>query len=549
MHRLASLVRRAQQSNVLEYASLTYVSLPFLVFVAGWIQPWVSVPCVLVVVAGLLRQPASRVPEVSRPGQFDLAAVDMRSWLAFAFIVGLVLFIVLYSGTGGYAHQYGGHWRHNSFVKDLASHAWPLGFEDVGSSNEPGVLAFYLANAILPSLVASVLGWEAGFFFHFVWTLLAVVLTLCWFMRVIGAWSPRWVLFFLFFGGLDIIGYSMVLGPYPGINVELDLWMGHLAFISPEMGNTFWLFPANLTILFNSPHHVLCSWLVLLMILDDTLHAGTSYRTGLLCAFGLLWSAFSFVGLAPFVILSLIWTRGRGMWSFENLAAGVCVLLVTGLYIGSNNGDYVHGPVWLFQDLAQTGLLLLLVFVLEFGVHVALLQQTEARREGLAHPAWRWTAVVTLICISLYRIGDNCDFTTKASIPALLVLQLCIAYALGAARWRRPVAGWLLVGVLLVGTISPLTLVARSVGKGLDTSAPPIDRVAPTNELERRSRGGQLFSDGEAFFWRVLARPIVYQPQVEWAPEAKVSAMRQLRRALREAREAKQAEQETPGER
>jgi hypothetical protein len=64
----------------------------------------------------------------------------------------------------------------------------------------------------------------------------------------------------------------------------------------------------------------------------------------------------------------------------------------------------------------------------------------------------------------------------------------------------------------LIGSASSILLVARSVRMGLDMQPPPIHDVAPTNELERRSRGGQLFSDGKGFFWTMLGRPVEYQP-------------------------------------
>jgi len=507
----------AASGRLLEWASLGFVALPFLIFVVGWLRPWVAVPVVVVTLAGLLRAARPTANRTAASG--DAAAAprpaDARAWplLYWSLAAAAVVFVLVYSGTGGFAFQFGGHWRNNSFIHDLAAHPWPLGFESVGRAGSPGVLAFYVANAITPALVASWLGWQAGFVFQLLWTGVGVGLAIAWLMRVIGQRRPRWIWFFLLFGGLDIVGFWAVLGPYDRLMTELDLWIVHYAIRAKEMGHTFWIFPANLTILYNSPHHVLCSWIVLLMVVDDAVHRGTVRRAGLLSAFALLWSAFSFVGLAPFVLLALVLTRGRGMWSFENLGAGVCVLGVTLLYIGSNNGDYLHGPLWAFQDLRQTGLVLSMVCVIEFGIQAVLVRWTESSRVGIAHPAWLYTAVGVLLVLPWYRVGDHSDFTTKASIPALLVLQLCIAHALAGVEWRRRSAGWALVGALAVGAVAPVTLVARSVSLGFDASAPPIEKVAPTNELERKTRGGQLFSDGAGFFWRVLAKPIVFQPQ------------------------------------
>jgi hypothetical protein len=332
---------------------------------------------------------------------------------------------------------------------------------------------------------------------------------------VLGNCAPWLVLFFLFFGGLDLVGHWTLLGVYGDLGAELDLWTVFSQIRWPGMGGMFWIFPSNLTIVFNSPHHVFCSWIVLLMIMDDAIHRGTARRVGLLVAFALLWSAFSFVGMAPFVFAALWVTRGRGMLSFENLGAGVVVLAITALYIGTNNGDFVQGPLWQFQDLSRTWPLLLLFCVVEFGLYAILLLRVEHRRVGLASPVWRWAAIVTLVLVPWYRIGENCDFTTKASIPALLVLQLCLAHALAPALRRREWAAGVLVLLLIVGTAPALTIFGRSARIGLRGRPPSMAHVPATNEIDRNVSGGQLFSDGRGFFWERLARPVIYQPNAK----------------------------------
>jgi len=503
-----------QDRWLLEAVSLGWLALPFAVFAAGWLRAWVAAPAILLTLVGVWR--ALAAGPWPAPAPHDDAVDPRRARVAWALAGLLTVGVVLYSGTGGFAFQFGGHWRNNAFVKDLIEHPWPLGFSDVGARHEPGVLAFYLAHAIVPAAVGKLLGWNAALLFQFAWTCLGVFLALCWLLRVVGDRGPQWIVLFFLFGGLDWIGYRLLVGPYPGTHVELDLWTVFLSLRRPEMAHVFWIFPSNATILFNSPHHVLCSWVVVLMILDDAIHRGTSRRVGLLVSFALLWSAFSFVGMAPFVLVSLAWTRGRGMWSFENLVSGVVVLGLSALYIGTNDGAYVQGPLWRFQDLGETAHLLLAVWCLEFGVYALLVPLVERRRVGIGHPVWLATAVASLCAVSLYRMGDNNDFTTKASIPALLVLQLAVAHALGTSPWRRRWAGVALIGVLLVGSAAPVVLLTRSVRLGLHAPRPAFGDVAPTNELERCSRGGQLFSDGRGFFWHVLAREPVLQPNEPW---------------------------------
>jgi hypothetical protein len=108
-------------------------------------------------------------------------------------------------------------------------------------------------------------------------------------------------------------------------------------------------------------------------------------------------------------------------------------------------------------------------------------------------------------------MGKFCDFTTKAAIPALLVLQLCVAHALAGAgrerRWRAAA----LAAVVVFGSVSALALVAEPLRVGLRSRPPPARRVLPISGVARMDQGSQLFSDGQSFFWRVLAKPVEYE--------------------------------------
>jgi hypothetical protein len=495
--------------RVLERATLLYISLPFLVFAGGWLLPVVAVPVIALTLAGLyLAQRAEPVAGAPSSASSGLASKQIASYV---FILVVVVFVVVFSGTGGFAVARGGHFRNHSFILDLMRFPWPLGFQALGPERQPGVVAFYIGNAILPGLWGSFFDWVGALRFQFAWTCLGVFLAACWFLRVIGRSGPQWALLFLFFGGLDLIGWWAVNGWYSELSQPPDLWMHHYASDAPRMGGMFWIFPSNMTILFRSPHHVLCAWLALLVIVDDAVNRGTCRRAGFVAAFCLLWSAFSFVGLAPFVLVALVATRARGMLSFENGVAGVTVLAVSALYISSNNGVFVQGPLWEFQNLLETWPILVLALVLDVGIYALLCSLLERDTGGLAHPLWRWAGIATLLLVPWYRMGKFCDFTTKASIPALLVLQLCVAHALAGTTRERRWRAAALVAVVVFGSVSAIALIGDPLRAGLRWRPPPVQQVKPISRLARMDQGDQLFSDGRGFFWRVLAKPVEYK--------------------------------------
>jgi hypothetical protein len=504
----------ARRHRLLERATLGYVTLPFFIFLLGWVELVYAMPLAAIALVGLQRAQRSQVPAIDEgdPAATSTASTS-REAIGYAILLAFVVAVVAYSGSGAYAVQIGGHHRNNSFLLDLISYPWPLGFEQVGSRDEPGVLAFYLANALTPALVGRVLGWAAAFHFSFVWTVVGVFLAVCWFLRLVGRSSPLYGLLFLLFGGLDLVARVLVTGWSDGSLHDVDLWIYHFAKANPDlMGGMFWIFPANLTVLFSSPHHVLCTWLSLFLVLDDAIRYRTCRRVGIVFAPLLLWSAFGFVGVAPYALVAVAVSRGRGLVSFENAVAGPAILLVLGLYLLSNNQEYLHGPLWAFQDPLRTWKLLAIVCLLEFGIYALAFPPRGGRSDRGMEPVWWWTAVACLLLLPWYRMGDFCDFPTKVVIPSLAVLQVWLARSLANARGTAErVRAGILVALLLVGAGAAVTTLVDSGSRGLNFSPPPTSSVRHTNQLGRRTRGGQLFSDGDAFFWRVLARPVEYQ--------------------------------------
>jgi hypothetical protein len=213
------------------------------------------------------------------------------------------------------------------------------------------------------------------------------------------------------------------------------------------------------------------------------------------------------VGSIPFIALAVLLTAGRGLWSFPNTVAAALVLLSTGLYLTSNNGDYPHGFLWEFQDVLQTWPTLLLFYAVEFGLFAWLCPRIDRAGDQPISRAWFWLAVGCLLLLPWYKLGRFNDFTTKVCLPSLLVLQVILASGIATATTelqRRRRRG--LVACLLVGTFASLADVARGVRGGLDFSPPPLSRVSHANELRPRSLSAQLFSDGSQFFWHFLAR-------------------------------------------
>ncbi|MBW2279897.1 MAG: hypothetical protein JRG82_04075 [Deltaproteobacteria bacterium] len=257
-------LRNIGAGPLLEGVSLVYVALPFFIFALGWLRIWIGVPVAIVTGVAVWRA-LSGATRVSRPS----ALAGRREWIVLGGLLAVVLFVVLYSGAGGYAHQYDDYRRHNALVRDLIEMPWPLFYPNSPLGGQPGWLAFYIANGLPASVVGSVFGWNAASHAVFVWTAGGFFLAVCWFLRVIGRISFRYGLFFVFFGGVDIVGRVLLLGWYVDGTQMLSNWavrysVGSTPQVAELMQGIFWFYPSNLNFIYYAPQHVLGPWLCLL---------------------------------------------------------------------------------------------------------------------------------------------------------------------------------------------------------------------------------------------------------------------------------------------
>jgi hypothetical protein len=509
----------------LEKSTLIYILLPFLIFTLGWVKPFFAVPIVGIVLFGLYRA-MQEFPTPTHEYGPPRAEADMsrrRRALTLTIVFALVLFVVAFSGEGGYSYQSGSFLRHNAFLRDLIEQPWPLAYWETGPEDMPGMPAFYMAFSLTPALVGKALGWSAANHFSVLWAVLGVFLAVCWFLKIVGTISPLYALLFLFVGALDILGQVALLGWFhDGTQIKpLSYWMFHYAFSSPGvtavMGGggpfpdmpVFWISLSNIGALYLCAQHAFAAWLGLLMILHDATKSSSCHRVGFVWACSLLWSAFTFIGLLPFVIIAIVTTRGRGLFSFQNVVAGLSILGLSALFIGSNNHDYPHGWLWEYQNVLRTWPALALFYIVQFGIYLTFCPSVDRSKPGAVRPVWWWTAIATLLALPWYYLGGNNDFSIKAAVPSLLVVLVFLATAVkGSSTEVQRKSARLLIGLMIVGSFGALQLVTRGIGHGLDSSPPPLEEVLHVNEIERSGAGAQLFSDGDSFFWKVLAKRI-----------------------------------------
>jgi len=509
---------RSIRHQLVERATLTVLCLPVVIFFAGWLRPLVALPALGVLLYAIYRAMHGPAPVTPPSMRGATAAHSVPPVVALLVLLAICVFIVAFSGIGGFAPN-GAQSRHNAFLRDLIEYPWPLAYKQTTGDHQPRILAFYLGNELVPGLFGRIFGWAAANVFSVVWGALGLFLATCLFLGAIGRVTVGFGLLFLFAGGLDIVGYSIFGGwerPLSNLNF-FQSWMASFSGFRGhhQMANIFWITPSTIPILQTGPHHAYGSWFALLLILRDVVRSRSCRRMVFVWSCTLLWSPFSFVGTLPFLGLAVLTTRARGLLSFENTLGSAVVLGLTGAFITSNNNSFPSGFLWEYQNVLVTAPVLVLFYILSFGVYwVAMPDQEMGLPHSLA-PAWlwQWGTIAVQLALPWYRLGKFNDLAIKGSMPAFVVMLVLLATAIRDARTdvqRR--SARILIALLMLGSLGGAVRLLLAVNAGVRLEPLSKAHVTHVDEVGMPPENGRLlFASPDAFFWRTLAKPAEFQ--------------------------------------
>jgi hypothetical protein len=528
--------------GVLEAVSLFYVGIPTLIFFFGWLRlPLalvLAIPFAFLIARGAFRAVAWARNAYAGAPPPDASMDNETLTFCALLLLGMVAFAVACTGVGGLTFRFSDYWMYDGLLRMLIEYPWPPGM--ILNLPQPdahlplvGCISYYLPAA----LVGRALGWEAAQFFSYLWNTLGTLLAVIWFLRIVGVFRLRYALLFLFFNGVDLVGYALTTPLPDGRNVTwLDYatgtfwwsigrgWMAHwsanFSLLTPDgqsmMGGVFYRFYGMLSFLFDGTSHVLPAWVLLFVVLHDVLRRKTLERVFLLTSLLPLCSVFVTLGTIPILIVSAVQTRGRKLFTPGNVVVGPVIVLVSLLCLRGIEFQSPNGWVWNFLDVNRTWGYLFLYYFCGFILY-ALVAPSMRGNDYRPGRLWFYSAIAAFVFAPWYHMGLFNDFTTKMVIPSQLVFLICLATALRnpegkGAQLRRG----LLATALVVGAWSGLGVIYRAVDFGFSLSPPPQERAEYFADqfgqaMEDKSKLCEapiFFKD--TFFWNWLARPVTY---------------------------------------
>ena len=422
--------------NILLYS---YIGLPVVIFLIGWVRWWISVPVCLIVLWSFFTACRNNDPAYLRPAKSDRRVIISASLIICAW--------VYLSGVGGLVYQNDDHLWRNTLFSSLVSNPWPV-LKDISVAGgmQTRLVNYYLGFWMPSAVIGKIFGLDAGYYFQVVWAVLGIILVYLKISEHLGHYSIYPLLIFILFSGLDIAGYALI-----GEDVFSIEMSAHLEWW------TDYQFSSHTSMLFFVFNQAIYGWLLTMMILSSK----SNRHSILVWSCGLLECTFPFVGLLPFLCWKVIVNYRekakaasgkaalRDLFSLENILGGGAVGLISFLFLYGNDSA---GQIFLELPTTRDLLFIYLLFVfVEVGVYyIAVLKGNEK------NPLYYLSLFMLLIC-PFFRVGTGSqDFCMRASIPALLVLCLLVTKSLYAARKTNRLRFGVLLAVFLIGCFTPV---------------------------------------------------------------------------------------------
>jgi hypothetical protein len=430
----------------LDRVAIAYLTLPLVIFLAGWFEVWVSVPLIACIGYSVRAVAAARPIGGARlpvtPLQLIIAVAVGCGWSAF-------------DGIGHFVFTNADWHSRDAVLHDLVVSPWPVGYGvlDGQESLLRAPVAYYMPAALLGKWA----GLQAAHMALAVWTAAGTTLFILQVLsltpsRVGAALSVSAVV--VFFSGLDIVGSLLNDGPRFrsdwDITTHLEWWAGLYQYSSMTT-QLFWV-----------PNHAIGGWIAVGLLCRGEDKSTLDAAMPMVIVALALWSPLTAIGLVPFVLWNVLLRikKGCGMTLLHpgNWAPAVAVGAVVAAYLVLDTGQIPKGMSVggkggsLPMDLLRQAQF----FLLEAGfIGAAILSIHRSKRVAIA--------LIVLAFLPLARLGAGNDLVMRASIPSLAILAIGACLALVEPAKDKIANKLLLGGLLIVGAITPVAEFARAI--------------------------------------------------------------------------------------
>lgn len=443
--------------KVLLFTGILYLVIPIIIQLYFWFNRIISIPLIiLLLVATYLVMKRLKPLEANEYRKI----FDKKKLLIFIiFLLG----INVLSGAGAIFQQNWDYHGRNAIFRDLIENEWPVRYDysnleyESQKFGDSAFLNYYFAYWLPGALVGKVANFKVASLFMLVWQIIGSGLFFYYIFRFMKKIKIRYLLAFLAFGGLNVIGHIIVnymtgqpINPIG--TTHIDTSMGVFC-MSTFITQLFWVFNQSIP-----------AWVAVMLFLQEKDYKTCGYYFALLVPFGpfpmigFLYLIFTYIIFGKKLDKLINWDRIKELLTIPNFFGCASVLPIVFMYTLNESKK----GVW-FINAYQNGTLLstitnyILFVILEYLVYIIIVNRKNYKQ--------------LIMCFLFFTIAPlffigGADLGNRSTIPLLIILYILVIQTLDTVdktNKKQFMIQKILTLILLVASITNFNEIYRSL--------------------------------------------------------------------------------------
>jgi len=404
-----------------------FLVIPVIVFCLGYLRWYVGIPFALCF-AGFA---VYAVMDCTKPaaGRIELGANAKEIVIPVKYLIGFAVFAIFlswFSGVGEFIYSLQDHAIRRATLSDLVSYKWPVIYDystqtnpdvikEIGKTSGKTALMYYFTYWMPAALFGKLFGRTAADVFLMLWTALGIFLTLVGMAKINGRACMTQPLFFMFFGGLDVIPTMVHSATGYDLWTSIEGWVPNMAYY------------CNMSELANVFHQCVPCFLITVLVMLSVNTRSFGLTAGVLFAY----SPFGVFGILPVVLTAIFRKEMRqdvkgtlkDLFTPANVIPAVILLVMYGSFYFANSGAVgKNGFTWKFYDSIGLFVICYVCFLIIEVLPVSAVLFKRYRKNVFYR-----CAVICLTLIPLYMMTWVNDFAMRASMPSRLIMCTFLA--------------------------------------------------------------------------------------------------------------------------
>lgn len=486
-------------TGFLEKITYIYIAIPFVMFLAGWLNPFFACLSILVLSYILFRL----LKETDNNDEIFINKTNLTA------VIVICLLWCIFAGIGGFYYQNLPDWNmKNAIIHDLIDFSWPVVYDN----NVP--LTYYFGFMLPAAFVGKIVKFLGASYFLYnlicniallVWSIIGVVITFLWVTVLTGAKDNKifWaLLIFIFFSGMDIIIPHEIIQEIP-LHIE---W------------HEIFEYSSNMTLLSFVFNQAIVSWLLTCLLVQQTKNVS---KFGIWGTFTLFYAPLPFIGFLIYYITIAIWEFFASIknlkqyflrvFDVKNILSVFILLPILYFFYKSNN---TASDKWLFLPITMS----IFKFIMAEAMVLIFFIWHKYYKNILLYIMVFYLIVCPFVYI---QYNDSHDFCMRVSVPSLFILMIfCIKFLFSKIEnegFLYRITYWGVIVCLLIGSVTPIIEFYRGfyVAKVHNDTSTIQDKVKTLNNKIKLNakwidevgsyKNYGCFEPDKSIFWKYIA--------------------------------------------